>query len=285
MNIKLIITTLCTLALFAACTKEEQLPQEPILGLGGETWVKGPIDNWLEKNFLSPYNIEVKYKWDPYELNYLRNLVPVKEEKVELVMTAVRDIWIKPYTNVAGEDFIKIYSPKLFMLAGSAEHNNDGTVVLGQAEGGRKIVLMVVNKFAKDQPYQVRQMLHTIHHEFAHILHQTRLYPVEWKALNPQHYTGAWFNSTDQMAQSQGLVTAYAKSSPDEDFVETIAVLLVDGQEAFDAIVNNENVPTEAKKILRTKEEMVVRYFQREYNIDFRALQKNTEEAIHNFLN
>ncbi|MDR2285718.1 MAG: putative zinc-binding metallopeptidase [Sphingobacterium sp.] len=279
-----IISILLLAGLSMSCSKSEVLPDAPILGLGGETWVAGPIDKWLETNFVSPYNIEVKYKWDPFELNYLRNLVPVKEDKVELVMTAVRDIWIAPYVKSAGEDFIKKYSPKVFMLAGSAEHNNDGTIVLGQAEGGRKIVLMVVNKFAKESPDQVVQMLHTIHHEFAHILHQNRLYPVEWKSLNPQHYTAAWFNSTDQLAQSQGLVTAYAKASPDEDFVETVSVLLVYGQQAFDTVANNPNLPVEARNILRKKEDIVVRYFQREYGINFRTLQADTQKAIQEFI-
>lgn len=285
MNMKInLLAILSFVVLLSSCKKNEDLPQGPILGLGGDTWTPGPIDKWIEENFVNPYNIEVKYKWDPFELNFQKNLVPVKEDKIELVMTAVRDIWIGPYLETAGEHFIKKYSPKQFILAGSAEHNNDGTIVLGQAEGGRKIVLMLVNKFAKDKPEQVYQMLHTIHHEFAHILHQNRLYPVEWKALNPQHYTAAWFNTSDIDANKQGLVTAYAKASPDEDFVETIAILLVFGQAEFDKIVNDPAVSYDAKAILRTKEDMVVRYFQREYGIDFRALQTATQKAILQFL-
>lgn len=274
-----LILILCVLS----CKKEEALPTTPIVGLGGETWTKGPLDVWVDKNFVEPYNIEVKYKWDPYELNYAKNLVPVLESKVELVMSAVRDIYIKPYEEVAGSDFIKKYSPKLFQLAGSAEYNSDGTIVLGQAEGGRKIVLMVVNKFDRKDVAEVKRMLHTIHHEFAHILHQIRAYPVEWKGLNPDRITATWFNSSDFEANMQGLVTAYAKASPDEDFVETAAVLLVDGQDYFDAIVNDFFVPEASKKILRQKEAIIVDYYQRVYHIDFRKLQEATRQAIINF--
>lgn len=266
-----------------SCKKEKALPTTPIVGLGGDTWVKGPLDFWIDKNYVEPYNIEVKYKWDPYELNYAKNLVPVLEDKVEIVMTAVRDIYIKPYEQVAGNTFIRKYSPKLFQLAGSAEYNENGTIVLGQAEGGRKIVLMVINRFEKKNVAEVQRMLHTIHHEFAHILHQNRLYPLEWKGLNPDKITAAWFNTTDKEANTQGLVTAYAKASPDEDFVETAAVLLVNGQAAFDAIVNDPFVPQNAKKILRRKEAIVVDYYQREYNIDFRKLQEVTKQAILDF--
>lgn len=263
-----------------SCKKDQPLPTTPIVGLGGDTWVKRPLDIWIDKNYVDPYNIEVKYKWDPYELNFAKNLVPVMEDKVELVMTAVRDIYIKPYEQVAGSAFIKKYSPKLFQLAGSAEYNENGTVVLGQAEGGRKIVLMVINQFDKKNVAEVQRMLHTIHHEFAHILHQIHAYPVEWKGLNPDKITAAWFNTTDEEANTQGLVTAYAKASPDEDFVETVAVLLVNGQAYFDAIVNDPYVPQSAKKILRQKEAIVVDFYQREYNIDFRKLQQVTQQAI-----
>lgn len=264
---------------YSSC-KEEELPTTPIVGLGGETWEKGAIDRWLETEFVTSYNIEVKYKWDPYELNFARNLVPILEDKVEPVMLAVKNIWIKPYEKVAGADFIRRYSPKQFMLAGSSEYNDNGTEVLGQAEGGRKIVLLRLNRFNKANKEEVKQLLHTIHHEFAHILHQTRLYPVEWKALNPQWYTATWFNSSDANAHTQGLVTAYAKASPDEDFVETVSVLLVFGQPAFDAIINKADVPQEAKQILRKKETMVVDYFNRQYGIDFRKLQQETQAAI-----
>lgn len=211
------------LLLLAACGKEEKIKDTPILGLGGDTWVNGPIDDWLKKEFLDPYNIEVKYRWDPYELNYVKSIVPIREEKIQPSMSSVREIWIKPYVKVAGESFIKKYAPKQFVLAGSAEWNNDGTIVLGQAEGGRKIVLLLLNEFdPKDRP-QVERMLHTMHHEFAHILHQTKLYPLEWKALNPEWYTATWFNNTDDIAHQQGLISAYAKANADEDFVETVS--------------------------------------------------------------
>lgn len=273
------------LALFlSACSKEEKIKQTPILGLGGDTWVNGPIDDWLKKEFLDPYNIEVKYRWDPYELNYVKSIVPIREEKIQASMSSVREIWIKPYVKVAGDSFIKKYAPKQFVLAGSAEWNNDGTIVLGQAEGGRKIVLLLLNEFdAKDKP-QVERMLHTMHHEFAHILHQTKLYPLEWKALNPEWYTATWFNNTDDVAHQQGLISAYAKANADEDFVETVSFLLVYGQAHFDAVVNKANVSAKAKAILRKKEAMIVDYFTKQYQIDFRALQRETQSALAAFL-
>lgn len=265
---------------YAGCSREETLPDTPIVGLGGDTWVKGEIDFWLETEFLDPYNIEVKYKWDPYEVNYLRNMVPIREDLVKTVLSAVKDIWLLPYEGVAGETFIKTYTPRQFVLAGSAEYNTDGTIVLGQAEGGRKILLFQLNSFDPGDLAAVQTMLHTIHHEFAHILHQNILYPVEWRALNPEWYTASWYNNSDEEAHRQGLISAYAKLNADEDFVETISFLLVYGQEYYDSVIAREDVPDTAKEILRTKRQMVIDYFETNYGTDFLLLQERTQAAI-----
>jgi len=260
------------------CSEEEVLPDTPIVGLGGDTWAKGEIDNYIKTNFTDSYNIEVKYKWDPYEVNFNKNLTPVMENKVMPALDAVLKIWMAPYEKVIGKPFLRKFSPRQFVLVGSAEYNSDGTIVLGQAEGGKKITLLVINDFDKKDETEVKRMLHTIHHEFAHILHQNILYQREFKQLNPEWYTATWFNSSIADANAQGLVTDYAKASADEDFVETISYLLVEGQAAFDAMVNAN--PGKAATILRQKEAMVVAYFNNAYQIDFRALQAETQKGI-----
>lgn len=264
--------------LLGACSEEETLPDTPILGLGGDTWTKGEIDNYITTNFTDPYNIEVKYKWDPYEVNFNKNLTPVVENKVMPALDAVLKIWMNPYEKVIGKNFLRKFSPRQFVLVGSAEYNSDGTITLGQAEGGKKITLLVINNFDKKDKEEVKRMLHTIHHEFAHILHQNILYQREFKQLNPEWYTATWYNSSIAAANAQGLVTDYAKASADEDFVETISFLLVEGQAAFNEIVTAN--PGKAASILRQKEAMVVAYFHDAYNLDFRALQAETQKGI-----
>ncbi|RYE28897.1 MAG: hypothetical protein EOP42_15670, partial [Sphingobacteriaceae bacterium] len=274
-----IITVIAFLSLItASCSKKEVLPDTPIVGLGGDTWVKGPIDDYILTNFTNPYNIEVKYKWDPYELDISKALVPVTETNVMPALDVVKQVWINPYDKVANAGFIRTYSPKQFVLVGSAQYNSNGTITLGEAEGGRKITLFVINSFNRKNLPAVTQMMHTIEHEFAHILHQTILYPQAFRTLNPEWYTATWYNNTDADANAQGLVTAYSKAAVDEDFVETVAYLLVEGQVKFDAIVAGTNA--KAAGILRQKEAIVVSYFKTAYNIDFRALQAETKAAI-----
>lgn len=278
MNSLKIATLFCSLTFLVSCREEEVLPNTPIVGLGGDTWEKGELDTYITQNFTDPYNIEVKYKWDPYETSFNKNLTPVMESKVVPALDAVQKIWINPYEKVSSKAFLRKYSPRQFVLVGSAEYNSDGTILLGQAEGGKKITLLVINSFDKKEVPVVKQMLHTMHHEFAHILHQNILYPREFKQLNPEWYTATWYNNTDSIANSQGLVTAYAKASPEEDFVETIYYLLLEGQAAFDALVAAN--PGKAANILRQKEAMIVGYYQNAYGIDFRALQAEVQKGL-----
>ncbi len=278
MKKKLLILSICLLSVILNSCKKESLPDTPIVGLGGDTWVNGPLDDYIKLNFTDLLNIQVKYKWDPYETSYDKNIAPVDEAKVIPVLDAVKRIWITPYTNVIGLPFLRKFAPKEFVLYGSAEYNSDGTITLGQAEGGKKITLLVLNSYTRTDVAQVKRMLHTIHHEFAHILHQNILYPREFKQLNPQWYTATWYNSSSAEANSEGLVTNYAKAAADEDWVETVSYLLVEGQTAFNTLVTAN--PGTAATILRTKESMVVDYFRTAYGIDFRVLQTEVQAGI-----
>lgn len=278
MNIKYIrlFLLLFSVSFLSACSEDDDA-DTPLPSLGGETWVQGPLDTWLYENFVTPYNIEVKYRFDRYEVALNRVLAPVREDKVIPVMETIQKTWIAPYEQEAGATFIKRLAPKQFMLVGSAEYNTNGTITLGTAEGGRKIVLYVVNDFDPKLEPEVKQMLHTIHHEFAHILHQTVMYPEEYKRITTG-YTASWNDFSLVDARSRGFITQYARSSPDEDFVEMISIMLIEGKAGFDAIVNS--APEEAQTAFRQKEQLVVRYFKEAWNIDFYSLQARSETAI-----
>jgi substrate import-associated zinc metallohydrolase lipoprotein len=286
---------ICLLAIFCSCSKDEPGNVDDIPGLGGDEWEPGPIDIWIRDSLTTPYNITAKYKWDQGELDFNRTLVPPKEEKIIPVLSAIRKVWIDNYVAVAGELFMKQYSPKFFVLVGSASYNPDGTITLGTAEGGRRILLYVLNEFRiKSMPgyvpqdsLNVKEMFHTIEHEFAHILHQTILYPPEFKRISVGMYTSNWNNVSDAGARADGFVTAYAMAAPDEDFVEMISMMLVEGRGGFDAIVNsitgtspNGITAAEARSRLRQKETFVVNYFKDTWNIDFYTLQARTRASI-----
>ena len=93
---------------FASCKKEAPLPPlEDIPGLGGDTWVKGPIDYWIYDTLTAPYNIAVKYKWDQGEIDLDKTLVPPREEQIIPVMGSITKVWINTYVAEAGLLFFK----------------------------------------------------------------------------------------------------------------------------------------------------------------------------------
>jgi substrate import-associated zinc metallohydrolase lipoprotein len=237
------------------------------------------LDKWLQSAFTTPYNIQVKYKWDASETPLSKVLVPPSADKVQPVMEVVKKVWIDPYVDIAGENFIKKYCPKQFLLIGSASYNTDGSFTLGTAEGGRKIVLYVVNDFVNTDNYSVKQMIHTIEHEFGHILHQNISYPAEFKVLSSGMYTPTWQFVSLSQARAQGFITSYAMFAPDEDFVEMISMMLVEGKKGYEGILDCQTTAA-SREILKKKEEIVVRYFREAYNIDFYALQTKVQEAI-----
>lgn len=283
--------------------KDDLDAADDLLGLGGDTWEKTAIDNWLYDSLVKPHNIQVKYKWDQSEFDVSKTLVPPDESKIVPIWSMLRQAWIQPYIDVLGLTFFNRYSPKLFVLSGDFSYNANGSITLGTAEGGRKIVLYGANHFrvkgmsgytaSSDSGFVKQFYLQTIHHEFGHILHQTIMYPIEFKRVNPALFSGNnWINISDANARRDGFVTAYASSNYDDDFVETIAIMLIEGKAGFDALISK--IPTgtsangtpqaQAQTYLRQKEAIVVSYFRQAWNVDFYTLQTRCRAALERFI-
>jgi hypothetical protein len=156
-------------------------------------------------------------------------------------------------------------------------------VVLGQAEGGNNIAFFDINQnFDKNNVTSIQRMIQTSHHEFAHILHQTVMYPQDFKFITSNlglpGYTATWFNVSPAEAISWGYLTHYSMASYDEDFVEMIAVMLMLGRNKFEEVVASTNAT--AQQAFRAKEQIVVTYFRQVWNIDFYSLQTRVQAAM-----
>ena len=237
------------------------------------------LDNWLMENFTYPYNIEVKYRWDASEGDIFRTLVPPKVSQIQPVMDVVKDVWIDPYGELAGGTFIKTFCPKQFLLIGSARYNIDGTFTLGTAEGGRKVVLYVVNEFVASERPALENMMHIVHHEFAHILNQKVPYPAAFREVTAGTYTGDWRFFSVGQARVSGFITNYAMASPDEDFAEMVATMLMQGKDGYEAILECQATQA-SRETLRKKEQLVLQYYRDAFDIDFYALQAKVQEAL-----
>lgn len=233
----ILIKFCCVLSLFAfySCDNEDDLREESVIYV--DEVHESEFDKWLYETFTVPYNMEIKWKWEDGEVDNNFHVTPPRKEKAEQFMKALHKIWIKPYEEVGGEEFIKTYVPKLIYLVGTPQYNDDGTMTLGLAEGGRKVTVFDVDAFDHLDLQGMAKAFHTMHHEFSHILHQKIHYPVAFKELSKGNYTGAWYNFSDIKANTLGFITPYGMSNDHEDFVEIVATIL--------STVQNSNMPIE----------------------------------------
>lgn len=260
-----------------SCREVELIADDlDIPNLGGtEKAVKTDLDYWLEENFLNPYNINVIYDWDASQMmtSTIVKVVPVEEKQAYIVMDAIAKIWFTPYIEAGSEGpvFIKKYAPKTIALVGSPEFQS-GSIKLGQAEGARKILLLNVNDFDSTDEYKVKQALNTIEHEFAHILHQTRMFDKEaFHELNVEgisYRPSSWTDVSETQAWTDGFVSPYSMSAVEEDFVETISRVMVYGLDWFNNTVRA-RASAEAKVALDLKLDFVNRYFIDVWGINF----------------
>lgn len=189
-----------------------------------------PFDCWLRDNYLKEYNIDFRYKMQHVGTDMDYNLVPATYEKAVDMALLLKYLWIDAYNDVADETFLKMYSARIVHLIGSPAYNPvNGTMVLGLAEGGLKISLFRCNELNPDDISMMNEFyFKTMHHEFAHILHQKKTYPREFNEISISHYEPfKWQDRDVRIAASLGFVSPYGSSQTQEDFVEIIANYIV----------------------------------------------------------
>jgi substrate import-associated zinc metallohydrolase lipoprotein len=300
-NIFLILILLMTAA---SCKKEKFTPlTTPPPGLGGDTWAQTATDIFIHDSMTVPYNVAVYYKWLPGQLDFPSEITPPDEAQVIPMLKALLNVAYAPYNQQTGSTtFLRKYLPKALEMAGSAEYLPNGAIFLGQAEGGTAMLLYQVNNYSrkKADSNTFKQTMHTMHHEFGHILHQNVLYPASFKTISTG-YTAQWYNVSTIDALQGGFITSYAMSGPDEDFVEMISTMLAGGPN--DATGNYDEYETLLKEsiitsqigptvvhdstgynTIKSKEAVVVDYFQRVWNIDFYSLRTKCRTAFVNYL-
>ena len=90
------------------------------------------------------------------------------------------------------------------------------------------VVLMGVNeldKYLNSAEWLNHYYIKTIHHEFTHILNQTRNYPPSFKMVTGESYvTDSWSQTPyDTVYLKRGFITAYAQMEDREDFAEMVS--------------------------------------------------------------
>jgi substrate import-associated zinc metallohydrolase lipoprotein len=280
----LYITFLFAGLMFAACD-DDSLSDTSVIkdSVNEET----DFDKWLESNYRAPYNIRFLYRYQDIETTMSYDLVPARELYSRILAKAIRYLWIDPYTEVSDVHFMREYSPRVIQVIGSGAYNSSGTITIGTAEGGLKITLYVgnwlenfvdiiyTNGVDETDGYKVRvtnvdrfnyYYLHTIHHEFAHILNQKKSFTTDYNLISKGDYSAQWNTLTEAEAAVKGFVSPYASSNSSDDFVEVYSYYLSWTDAQWNAKL--QQAGTEGADRIERKLSIVRSYMKDTWNID-----------------
>ena len=270
---KYIYTLLFAASIVLGACNENKLDSHSIFNT--ESPERNAFDTWLLLNYIVPYNIQFNYKYIDKESDNTYNLIPAEYDKCVAMAKLTKYLWIDSYNELLGETFIKTYCPRMIQLIGSKAYNSQGSVVLGTAEGGLKITLYNVNELDVNNPnidFLNTWFFKTMHHEFAHILHQTKNYSTDFNLISTDYQGPSWLNlESDEIANTMGFITRYASFSPDEDFVEIISNYITHDADYWENVLNNGGALGKIK--LQKKFDIVRKYLKDSWGIDIDKLR------------
>lgn len=288
------IFMLLTALMLGACS-EDSLNSNSIFDTE-DTGIRNEFDSWLLSNYAGPFNINFKYHLEDKETDMEYNLAPADYDKSIALAKMVKFLWLDAYEELAGPHFIRTYCPKIIQLIGSPAYNSQGEIVLGTAEGGLKITLYNVNAIDLDN-IDIDELNYwyfkTMHHEFAHILHQTKEYSTDFGTISASNYqAGSWVNVEEVVhpqlgkispaALNMGFISSYGSSEPQEDFVEFISIYVTHTAEYWNALVSLANAY--GREVIDQKLAIVKDYMKTTWEIDLDELrtvvQRRSQEVL-----
>lgn len=199
------------------------------------------LDYFLQENFLKPFNIKFQYRMADVSINMDYNLVPCEYDKAVDMAVLTKYFWLDVFSETCGDDFLKLYAPRIIHLIGSAAVNpTTGTEEKGLAESSTKLTLYKINKLdLNDTNSMYNDYFTTIYRVYAQILCQNKNYPVEFNEISLAQYdASSWIDKEDSVMLSAGLITPYASSGYSTDFAETMANYIMHSPEEWNALLN-----------------------------------------------
>lgn len=308
MKIKTIIAALAVIAATAvttACSGDDDLNTGLSVIKDSQT-PQNKLDQWLYKNYVEPYNIELRYRWEDNETSMDYILVPAKYENAIRMARLLKYICFDAFDEVTGSSkFIRAYFPKQVQLVGNPGWNSNGgwmsqgSYTLGSSEGGYKINLWYVNHLGdmiyenyqpvdsviKDRDELNKIYFHTILHEFGHVFHQKIPYSTEFNQITGTAYLGGMWSQTfhsetDPEIYARGFVTAYSSYSADEDFADLFATYICSTDSQFQAILDK--ATDSGRNAIKQKLTLVKNYFNENWNLDIDQLHQAVQKREDN---
>ena len=279
---------------FQACSSDDPDESKSVIVTPNEEQTK--FDKWLEVNFAIPYNIDFKYRYKETESDYDYYTVPAHYEDAVKMAHLVKYLCVEAYDEVAGTDFTRRYFPKMFFLIGEFEYRNNGTMILGTAEGGRKILLSGLNYLdnlmARGPEAMNTFYFKTIHHEFTHIMNQMVFIPADFQLVSGKDYLGDMWSEEpyDTEYLQRGFISDYSQNSYQEDFAEMLSEYVTNDADTWNgwmekadkaakekAEKTGEAATTMPSALINSKLEIVRRYMKESFNIDIDALRESVQ--------
>ena len=244
------------------------------------------LDYFLENNFREPYNVAFYYKMKDVLTNRNYNLTPAEYQNSVDLAVLCKYLCFDVYQSVVEDkEFLAKYGPRIIHLIGSPAINAaNGTELLGTAEGGIMITLYKVNYINPTDFTTLNEWYFgTMHHEFAHVLHQTKTYPKEFDSVSVGYYDALnWQDRSNKTANMLGFVTAYASSEAREDFAETIARYITMTDKEWNTVLANAAASTEtafdAQANILTKLDIARNWFRDSWGMDLDALRAEVQK-------
>ena len=257
---------------------------------------KTPFDDWLEVNYVLPYNIRFKYRYEEILADFNYYTVPADYEASIKIAHLLKYVCIDAYDEVAGINFTRQHFPKQIVCTGEWLYRNNGTIVLGTAEGGRQIDLMGLNHledFITSAENLNHYYMKTIHHEFTHILNQNVEYSTSFQFITGTEYVGGVWNNApygnEEYYLAHGFISDYAQQEHTEDFAEMMALYVTNSAEQwaewmekateYTAAYNEEHGTTleDGVVLIQSKLDVVKEYMHDSWNIDLDDLRNTIQ--------
>ncbi len=233
------------------------------------------FDQWLLENYVYPYNINVKYRLDDNETDVEYDLVPADYEKAFALAKIVKYVWMEAYDEVWGIETTRTYVPKTIQMIGNVAYTESG-MILGQAEEGMKVMLFMVNSLDVndlDMAMLNEYYFKTMHHEFTHILNQTKAYDPAYDRITEADYIGSdWYQISDAEALRKGFISNYAMDRGSEDFAEMVSIYVTNTAEAWEGFLSQAG--NTGRPIIEQKFDVVYKYMQDSWGVDLDELRE-----------
>lgn len=304
-----LIILLLSVTLFYQCSSDDSntayTPPEDLV-------ITHPNDLYLYNNngnsLFERFGTATRWRWSDNFIQPSQSATPIASELVIEATKIVDYLWVEPFTEtgIDANKFIEELFPPELVYIGSYIYINDGSRLLGYAEGGARITLLNMNSLDyQDENWLADPsggILATVHHEFSHIVHQKYGIPPGFNTISESYLGNGWSNNVSLAdAIKLGMVRNYGTLNEYEDFCEIIAHFLVVEKDTFEEVfIDQEDCSTytdadvilncqelnEGRKLINRKLELVKSFYKSEFNVDLVAvrdiLQARLAEVIEN---